>query len=256
MVTEVERLKALQALELLDTAPEAEYDSIAELAAMIAGAPMAAVSLVDEDRQWFKANIGIPAPETGRDVAFCHHAIEGDDIYVAPDATKDPLFRDNPLVTGEPDIRAYAGVPLRAPCGAKIGTLCVIHRELTILEDRVKERLKALGKTIEQILLIRARSREMEANNRVLEALNKVQAEFITKRGSREAFDSVLDTVLELTESRFGFIGSIETDEQGPFLRARVISNIAWDAASMTRYAEEIEDGLIFRNDGTLLART
>nr|QQZ50907.1 GAF domain-containing protein [Phenylobacterium glaciei] len=106
---EPDRIAALQGLGILDTAPEAIFDSLTQLAALTFNAPVALVSLVDIDRQWFKSCIGLDVSETGRDVAFCDHAIRQDQAMVVLDARQDQRFRDNPLVTGAPSIRFYAG---------------------------------------------------------------------------------------------------------------------------------------------------
>ena len=123
---ELSRLGKLAEYQILDTAPEKEFDEIVKLASSLLGTPISTVSLVDRDRQWFKARYGISGTETPREHAFCAHAIEGDDVYIVNDATKNPLFAENPLVTGAPDIRFYAGAPLRTPDHFRLGTLCVI----------------------------------------------------------------------------------------------------------------------------------
>lgn len=123
---EATRLKALRDLLLLDTPPEARYDRIVAFAANLFDVPMALISLVDEDRQWFKASVGLQVCETTRDVSFCGHAILAPETLVVPDAALDPRFHDNPLVLGAPHIRFYAGAPLRMPEGELIGTLCIL----------------------------------------------------------------------------------------------------------------------------------
>ncbi|MGG5807887.1 sensor domain-containing diguanylate cyclase [Falsiroseomonas sp. CW058] len=124
---EAERLAALRSYDILDTVCEDTFDDIARLAAQLTDCPIAVVSLVDAERQWFKAHVGLDARETPRDMAFCAHAIldPGQPLAVT-DATRDPRFADNPLVTGAPDIRAYLGVPLVNAEGQALGTLCVI----------------------------------------------------------------------------------------------------------------------------------
>lgn len=128
---ERDRLGALRALGILDTPPEESFDRLARLAAALTGAPIALVSFVDADRQWSKAEVGIQVGETPRDVAFCAHAIlvDGDRPFVVNDAAADRRFVDNPLVTGDPGIRFYAGQPLRAPGGERVGTLCIMDRQ-------------------------------------------------------------------------------------------------------------------------------
>jgi len=125
-VDEARRLAALRALDVLDTEPEAIFDNLTTLAAQTFRTPIALVSLIDAERQWFKSCVGLAAGETSRDVAFCDHTIRQARTMVIPDATADPRFRDNPLVTGEPFIRFYAGAPLISPDGYRLGSFCVI----------------------------------------------------------------------------------------------------------------------------------
>lgn len=131
---EAERLQALYDLLILDTSPERRYDSIAGFAATEFDMPIVLITMVDTGRQWFKARVGMPLCETGRDVSFCGHAIMQDDIMVVPDALDDPRFVDNPLVTGDPHLRFYAGAPLALPSGIRVGTLCLIDRQPRTLD--------------------------------------------------------------------------------------------------------------------------
>lgn len=122
---EAERLEALRRLLILDTPPEERFDRIVRFAADEFDVPIALVSLVDADRQWFKARVGLDACSTSRDSAFCGYAILKPEVLVVEDALADPRFEDNPLVLGEPKIRFYAGAPIEVS-GRRIGTLCVI----------------------------------------------------------------------------------------------------------------------------------
>jgi GAF domain-containing protein len=131
---EAERLAALYALLILDTPPDQRFDKIVEFAASEFEVPIALLTLVDRERQWFKSKVGLAVCETGRDISFCGHAILAQDIMVVPDALEDPRFADNPLVTGEPGIRFYAGAPLTLPSGAALGTLCLIDRRPRTLD--------------------------------------------------------------------------------------------------------------------------
>jgi len=143
---EKERLAALQALDILDTSPEAEFDALVRIASLICDVPISLISLVDTERQWFKANIGLSGvSETPRDVAFCAHAILGNDVLEVPDATRDSRFADNPLVAGNPDIRFYAGAPIVLKDGDRVGTLCVIDRQPKQLDEKQREILQCLA---------------------------------------------------------------------------------------------------------------
>ena len=130
-----ERLAALHGLDVLDTGYEPEFGELVELAAFVAHTPIAALTLVDRDRQWFKSSIGLDVSETGRDVSFCGHVVAHEHTIVVPNALDDERFRDNPLVTGDLGIRFYAGAPLHV-AGHHVGTLCVIDRRpRTFLTD-------------------------------------------------------------------------------------------------------------------------
>lgn len=153
------RLDSLRELEILDTPPEAEFDDLALIAAQICDAPISMISLVDRDRQWFKAEVGTSPRigQTSRDLAFCAHAILKRELTVVPDTMEDPRFSDNPLVTGEPGIRFYAAAPLRTSDGHALGTLCVIDRAPRNLTTDQQNALRALGHQVEAQLELRRR---------------------------------------------------------------------------------------------------
>ncbi|MGA0177063.1 MAG: GAF domain-containing protein, partial [Chthoniobacterales bacterium] len=132
---EVARQRALDDLQLLDTPAEEEFDDITLLASFICDTPIALISLVDKDRQWFKSRVGLDIPETPRDIALCSHAILGDDVFEVTDAAADERFKDNPVVTGDLHLRFYAGVPLKTSDNYNVGTLCVIDRHPRQLDD-------------------------------------------------------------------------------------------------------------------------
>jgi PAS domain S-box-containing protein len=152
---EAARLESLHRYAILDTLPEQEFDDLSRLAASICGTPIALVSLVDENRQWFKAKVGIEETETPRDIAFCAHAIHDSGVMIVPDAQADERFRSNPLVTGNPNVRFYAGAPLRTADGYALGTLCVIDRVPRELSADQLEALKALSRLVVNELELR-----------------------------------------------------------------------------------------------------
>ena len=151
---EFRRLESLRNLKLLDTPSEERFDRVTRLARRVFGVPIALVSLVDADRQWFKSRQGLDATETPRDISFCGHAIVDERIMVVNDATGDERFCDNPLVCGDPNIRFYAGYPLNAPDGAKIGTLCVIDSKPRDMSQEDLRLLRELGRMVEEELLL------------------------------------------------------------------------------------------------------
>ena len=174
---EAARLEALHRYRILDTEPERSFDDLTLLASHICGTPMALISLVDADRQWFKSRIGIPISETARAVSFCAHAINHRDLFIVPDARHDERFRDNQLVTGAPEIRFYAGAPLVTPDGHALGTLCVLDRVARTLSRDQLEALTALCHQTEAQLELRRHVLELE---QALEERDRAQAEQAT----------------------------------------------------------------------------
>src|SRR5574343_514930 len=142
------RLKALEDYAIMDTPAERELDEVVELASKICGKPISLISLLDGQRQWFKAKVGLEVSETPIGIAFCKYAIEGNDVFIVNDATKDERFAENPLVTGSPDIRFYAGTPLTTPEGQNIGTLCVIDNKPGDITPDQLDALRILGKQV------------------------------------------------------------------------------------------------------------
>jgi PAS domain S-box-containing protein len=210
---EAERLARLRALAVLDSAPEPLFDSLARLAAQIAGTPIALVTLIDEKRQWFKANLGLPgARETPRDLAFCAHAILHDELMEVSDARNDPRFADHPMVTGDPEIRFYASAPLSLPGGARVGTLCVIDRAPRQLDDAQRAQLTELAQTVVQALLLRER-----AHGEALQAPNAVVSEL---SGHVRALSAILDRLPVAVsvwdrELRCAYVNTTDAQRQG-----------------------------------------
>ncbi|MGZ3460342.1 MAG: ATP-binding protein, partial [Archangium sp.] len=162
-------LQALQRYGILDTPPESEYDDIVQLAARLCDVPVALISLVDRDRQWFKANLGLPGvTETERCISFCTFAIEQEHVFAVEDTTKDARFAANPLVAGAPFIRFYAGAPIQSEDGFNLGTLCVVGQEPHVMTDEQLRHLLALKRQVELLLRLRLQVKQTQERNRLL----------------------------------------------------------------------------------------
>lgn len=386
---ESDRLNSLCALNLLDTAAEERFDRITRLAKRFFDTSIALVSLVDANRQWFKSRQGIDAAETPREISFCGHAILSDDIFCIPNAMEDERFADNPLVTDKPNIRFYAGAPLKSTDGFNIGTLCVIDdkphqhtpEELSVLRDLadcVQEELRRgdllekaqtfieqearlnhlmhvspgvvyaceasnnhvftfisqniselLGYTPEQLIADKnfwiqcihpddiesvlhafdlkadinieeyeyrlrhanghyiwvydkrqlvhdkqGNPREIvgmfldhterrqyesaiETNNQLLNAISRAHARFIQESDPRKVFDELLEDMLALTGSEYGFIGEVLYTEEGqPYLKTYAITNIAWNDETRAFYEQNAPTGMEFYNLNSLFGAT
>ena len=158
------RLKMLRAYQILDSEAEANFDHLTKLASHVCQVPIALISLVDENRQWFKSKVGLDAAETGRDVAFCAHAILQDKVFTVPDALSDERFHDNPLVVGGPRVRAYAGAPLINARGQALGTVCVIDHHARNFTEEQKQCLQTIA--TQAVLLMELRRLRKEAQPR------------------------------------------------------------------------------------------
>ena len=158
---EKKRLEVLWQYDVLDTVPERVFDDLTDLAALICEAPVALITLVDDKRQWFKSRVGATLTETTRDISFCAHAILQNKMLIVPDAANDVRFAKNPLVTGEPKIRFYAGAPLITPDGQALGTLCVLDKVPRTLRPEQQRALEILSSHVMTQLELRRRSSEL-----------------------------------------------------------------------------------------------
>lgn len=208
---EQERLQELIRYEVLYTQYEEDFDQIVQLASAICKTPISTITLLDFNKQWFKAKIGIENNEGDRDISFCGHAIVQDEaIMIVNDALEDQRFIDNPLVLGDPNIRFYAGYPLVSPSGYKLGTLCVIDRIPRSLTPEQELTLKTLGNQVVKLFELRLRNKEVEVRNKLVED-QKIQlqesAAVQSKIISIIAHDvrgpvTSLKTMIELTKSK------------------------------------------------------
>ena len=185
-VNEKERLVELRSLGILDSAAEDRFDRITRLAQRLFDVPTALVSLIDEDRQWFKSRVGLDIEETPREVSFCAHAILQDEVLMVPDATKDERFSDNPHVLGNPNIRFYAGAPIAGPDGAKLGTFCIIDQQPRELSAEELTSLRELAEMVEHEVATSAMA--------VTDAM--------TGLGNRRGFESASSMVIAINQRR------------------------------------------------------
>jgi anti-sigma regulatory factor (Ser/Thr protein kinase) len=207
-MSETERLATLHSYRILDTQPEQAFDDLTLLASYICETPIALITLIDTDRQWFKSRVGLSQSETSRSISFCSHAIDQTGLYIIRDAATHETFRHNPLVTGEPNIRFYAGAPLVAPNGHALGTLCVIDRVPRTLTPAQIEALEALRRQVQAQLELRvnlieleqalARRDEAEARQQELIASLQASLDGLNKLGGLIPYCSVceLDLVI------------------------------------------------------------
>ena len=208
IANEPARLRALRAYHILDTDPEQVFDDLTLLATQVCGTPIALITLVDENRQWFKSKIGLDVQETARNISFCAHAIEQPGLFVVPDTLTDGRFRDNPMVVNEPHIRFYAGAPLLTRDGDPLGTICVVDSRPRTLTDDQRAALNALRRQAETQLELRRKLDELRLAIEGLEKLGGLLpycstcALNITIPADPAAMTTVGDGVTELLTSK------------------------------------------------------
>ena len=178
---EVQRLKELYKFDILDTPYEYEFDDIVKLASLLCNTSISTITLIDSSRQWFKAKVGLENRETSKEVSFCSYAIAANtDLYQVEDATKSIIFENNPLVTCNPNIRFYAGVPLVSSNGFSLGTLCVIDSQPKVLTTEQIFALKVLGNQVMKLLELRITNQQLEITKQKLQKQVELQNKIIS----------------------------------------------------------------------------
>lgn len=256
---EKRRLAALQRLGILDTPPEERFERLTRIAKHYYGVRTALFSIIDEDRQWFKSRQGLDSTQTPRSVAFCDYAIQQDKVLLVEDASRDPRFQKNPLVTGKPYIRFYAGMPVREPSGFKIGTLCIIDDKPRQFSEIDLDVLRSLASIIEDELersYLTSTDSEYMPVSHLTRAIHRAQNVFLTSDNERAAFELMLSDLLSLTGSQFGFIGEVLCrEDQTPYLKIGAITNIAWSPETQALYQEVERRGMVFERLDNLLGQ-
>ncbi len=198
---EDDRLKELISFNILDSEFEKDFDEVVELASIICEVPISLITLLDSSRQWFKAKVGLNVNETSRDVSFCGHAINQNELFIVEDASKDHRFVDNPLVLDDPNIRFYAGMPLNTEKGNNLGTLCVIDSQPRKLSAYQRKALMILGNQVSKLIELRDKKNQLQdrvhlidAQNEKLETLNNLNTEMtnIISHDMRGPISSIL----------------------------------------------------------------
>ncbi len=256
---EEERLAALQALRVLDTPAEERFDRITRIARDLFKVPIALISLVDADRQWFKSKTGLDAAQTPRSISFCGHAILGSEIFLVENALEDPRFLDNPLVVGPPGIRFYAGMPLQSGTGRKLGTLCLIDQSPRRFDEDDVRRLHDLAAWAERELNLPVQIESALADMRetfvrlVSHELRTPVTSFIgalglirTGEADRETVDALLGIATDSADKLQSIVDEIveiaELDAGKQDLRPQEIHLTLFLEAAIESYAEEAKE--------------
>ena len=243
---EADRLEALRRYNILDTEAEQAFDDLTTLAAQICQAPIALISLVDENRQWFKSKCGLDAGETSRDLAFCAHAIlQPDDLLIVPNTLEDERFADNPLVTHGPCIRFYAGAPLISPSNHALGTICVIDRQPRILDSKQKNALRALARQVVSQLELRLNLSERE---NIIQQLQQKEAVVRQSESQLKGKNKELEaTLLRLHQTQSQLVQSEKMSGLGQLVAgvAHEINNPVSFIAGNVNHANDYIHGLL-----------
>ena len=211
---EKKRIKELRSFDILDSLREKDYDDIATLASVICDVPIALVSFVDEDRQWFKANVGLPVDETHRQYSFCSHAIlTPDEPFIVEDSRLDERFKDNPYVTGNPNIVFYAGIPLVTKNGMGLGSFCIIDDKPRVLSDKQLNALQILARQVMKLLELRKSNMELGIRKEMLEVMNKKLDTIVAERVAEIEQQNIMLEKMNKELQAFTYISSHDLQE-------------------------------------------
>ncbi|MCX7319481.1 MAG: ATP-binding protein [Hyphomicrobiales bacterium] len=220
--SEPSRLVALRSYGILDTPREAEFDDVVRVVSEVCEAPISVINLIDDGRQWFKAEVGLGVRETPIDSSLCAHAILQPGLFIVPDTLLDKRFDDNPLVLGEPHLRFYAGALLESPDGMPLGTVCVLDYKPRVLTETQKSLLKVMANQVMKTLELRKVILEEQTARMRAEALAK-ENETLAREGDHRVMNS-LQLVQSVISLQIRAVKSAETKEQLETARARVLA--------------------------------
>lgn len=243
-IHEPRRIAALRDYGILDTDAESDFDEITALAAEICGTPIALISLVDGSRQWFKSKVGVSITETSRDVAFCAHAITGNEILIVPDALEDTRFAQNPLVVSDPKIRFYAGAPLVSEDGLNLGTLCVIDHEPRDLTDVQRHALRVLSRQVMTQMRLRREVRALQASEAERFNTTETQATILDALPANIALINSSGEIIAVNESWRQFADANGLDARQSFLGVNYILICENATGPNSEEAVSVADGL------------
>ncbi len=254
---EAKRIEVLDSLRIMDTPSDELYDDITRIAASLTGADSALITFIDADRVWFKSRVGGTRTEIKRCDSFCQYTITGNDLFEIEDIAADSFHKDNPLALAPPHWRYYAGVPLTMPGGENVGTLCLLDIKPGKLTALQADTLKFLAKTVVHLLTMRKGYTALDSSQQLLKVLQEINEDFIRTSGSkRDLFKKMLDYVLKVTNSEYGFIGEVFTHEGKSALRTYAITDISWNEETRALYKKYEEQGMLFTNHNTLFGYT
>ena len=251
------RLQVLRSLDILDTPVDELYDDITRTAAALTNSKTALITFVDEDRVWFKSQVRGSRTEVKRSDSFCQYTISGNDLFEIEDTLEVEEFKNNPLVLSDPKWRHYAGVPLQIEEGVNVGVLCILGTKPSKLTESQTSTLTFLAKTVVHLIRLRKSIVELNSSQQLLKVLQEINEDFIqSPENKRNLFRKMLDYVLKVTGSEYGFIGEVFLNDGKQALRTYAITDISWNDETRELYKKYEDKGMVFTNHETLFGYT